>query len=65
MMMEHLGYPDAARAVEIAVDQVLADEKLRTPDLGGKASTKTVGMAVAVGLPVDGRKKLHFHLDSL
>jgi tartrate dehydrogenase/decarboxylase / D-malate dehydrogenase len=50
MMLEHLGYPEAARAVEIAVDQVLADEKLRTPDLGGKASTKTVGMAVAAGV---------------
>jgi len=50
MMLEHLGYTEAAHAVEIAVDQVLADEKLRTPDLEGKASTKTVGMAVAEGV---------------
>jgi len=25
MMLVHLGYPEAAHAVEIAVDQVLAD----------------------------------------
>jgi tartrate dehydrogenase/decarboxylase/D-malate dehydrogenase len=50
MMLEHLGYPEAARAVDIAVDQVLADEKLRTPDLGGKASTKAIGMDVAAGV---------------
>jgi tartrate dehydrogenase/decarboxylase/D-malate dehydrogenase len=47
MMLEHLGYPEAARAVEAAAEQVLGDKKLRTPDLGGKASTKTVGEAVA------------------
>jgi len=35
---------------QIAAERVLADEKLRTPDLGGKASTKTVGMAVAAGV---------------
>jgi tartrate dehydrogenase/decarboxylase/D-malate dehydrogenase len=50
MMLEHLGYPEAAHAVEIAVDQVLADEKLQTPDLGGKASTKEVGMTIAAGV---------------
>lgn len=47
MMLEHLGYPQAARAVEGAVEKVLGDEDIKTPDLGGKATTEQVGTAVA------------------
>jgi tartrate dehydrogenase/decarboxylase/D-malate dehydrogenase len=39
MMLEHLGHPEAARAVERAIDAALSDPGLRTPDLGGRAST--------------------------
>jgi tartrate dehydrogenase/decarboxylase/D-malate dehydrogenase len=47
MMLEHLGRPEAARVVEEAVEKVLAKGNLRTPDLGGKASTRDLGEAVA------------------
>jgi tartrate dehydrogenase/decarboxylase/D-malate dehydrogenase len=47
MMLEHLGHPDAARAVERAIEAALSDPKLRTRDLGGKASTREVADAIA------------------
>lgn len=52
MMLEHLGEYDAARALEDAIVQVLSDPKLRTPDLGGPATTTELGKAIAdfVGL---------------
>jgi tartrate dehydrogenase/decarboxylase / D-malate dehydrogenase len=46
MMMEHLGETKAARAIEKAVEAVLAQSDVRTPDLGGKASTRDVGDAI-------------------
>jgi tartrate dehydrogenase/decarboxylase/D-malate dehydrogenase len=45
MMLDHLGHPDAARAVVSAIEAVLA-EGPRTPDLGGTASTQEVGRAI-------------------
>jgi tartrate dehydrogenase/decarboxylase/D-malate dehydrogenase len=47
MMLEHLGEPKAALAVEGALDAVLARPDVRTPDLGGRASTREVGEAIA------------------
>jgi tartrate dehydrogenase/decarboxylase/D-malate dehydrogenase len=46
MMLEHLEMIDAARQVEAAVAAVLAEEHVRTPDLGGKSSTEEVTDAV-------------------
>ena len=46
MMVEHLQMDEAARAVEGAVAAVLAEGKVRTPDLGGKSSTEEVTDAV-------------------
>jgi tartrate dehydrogenase/decarboxylase / D-malate dehydrogenase len=46
MMLEHLGEPEAAREVEQAVAAVLAESKVRTPDLGGGNSTQEVTDAV-------------------
>jgi tartrate dehydrogenase/decarboxylase/D-malate dehydrogenase len=46
MMLDHLGHPDAARAIVAAIESVLAKGP-RTPDLGGSASTEAVGNAVA------------------
>ena len=46
MMLEHLEMTDAAREVEAAVAAVLAEEKVRTPDLGGTSSTEEVATAV-------------------
>jgi tartrate dehydrogenase/decarboxylase/D-malate dehydrogenase len=47
MMLEHLGEKDAAAAIVTAIEQVLADPKLRTRDLGGAANTVACGKAVA------------------
>jgi tartrate dehydrogenase/decarboxylase/D-malate dehydrogenase len=47
MMLDHLGRSEAAGVVEGAVEKVLAKGKLKTPDLGGKASTRALGEAIA------------------
>jgi isocitrate/isopropylmalate dehydrogenase len=49
MMLRHLELPDAAAAIERAVETVLRDGP-RTPDLGGAASTAEVGDAVLAAL---------------
>jgi tartrate dehydrogenase/decarboxylase/D-malate dehydrogenase len=46
MMLDHLGHPQAAKAVEHAIEAVLADRKVRTPDLNGNASTQEMGDTV-------------------
>jgi tartrate dehydrogenase/decarboxylase/D-malate dehydrogenase len=46
MMVDHLGYPEAARAIEEAMEAVTGDQGIKTPDLGGKATTEQVGEAV-------------------
>lgn len=46
MMLRHLGYDDAALRIEKAVDTVLIEGRLVTPDLGGKATTQEVTDAV-------------------
>lgn len=47
MMLDHLGHQDAAAAVEDAITNVLEDSVLRTPDIGGKATTAELGRAIA------------------
>jgi tartrate dehydrogenase/decarboxylase/D-malate dehydrogenase len=47
MMLQHLGESTAALAIERVVESVLARPEVRTPDLGGKASTRDVGQAIA------------------
>ena len=49
LMMEHLGHPAAARDLERAVKEVIA-QGIRTPDIGGTATTRAVAEAVAVAL---------------
>jgi isocitrate dehydrogenase (NAD+) len=46
MLLRHLGELDAAAAIERAVDLLLADGSVRTPDLGGTASTQDVATGV-------------------
>jgi tartrate dehydrogenase/decarboxylase/D-malate dehydrogenase len=46
MMLEHLGYPEAARVVEVAIEAAIG-ENIKTFDLGGRATTSDVGKAVA------------------
>ena len=47
MMLEHLGQPEAAKAIVAAIENVLAQQPLRTRDLGGAAGTEACGKAVA------------------
>ncbi|HEV8022402.1 MAG TPA: tartrate dehydrogenase [Candidatus Lustribacter sp.] len=46
MMLDHLGYPEAAAAVVAAIERVLTSGP-RTRDIGGSASTVEVGTAIA------------------
>jgi tartrate dehydrogenase/decarboxylase/D-malate dehydrogenase len=46
MMLDHLGHPEAAVAVEKAIETVLQTSKLRTPDMGGRATTMELGKAI-------------------
>jgi len=47
LMLDHLGHPEAARAIVGAIERVVAEGKLLTRDLGGTASTAAVGEAIA------------------
>jgi tartrate dehydrogenase/decarboxylase/D-malate dehydrogenase len=47
LMLDHLGHPEAAAAVEQAIETVLENTSLRTPDMGGTATTMELGAAVA------------------
>jgi tartrate dehydrogenase/decarboxylase/D-malate dehydrogenase len=46
MMLDHLGCPEAGASVMAAIEKVLASG-LRTPDMGGTASTTDMGQAIA------------------
>jgi tartrate dehydrogenase/decarboxylase / D-malate dehydrogenase len=46
MMLQHFGETGAATAVEEACEAVLGSAEVRTPDLGGKASTREITDAV-------------------
>ena len=47
MLLEHLGHATAAQAVVRAIESLVAEGKTVTRDLGGKASTREVGEALA------------------
>jgi len=47
LMVHQLGYPEAARAIEKAVEVAVADRNIKTRDLGGEASTQQMGKAIA------------------
>jgi len=46
MMLDHVGMQDKAKRMRDAIDGVLCKDKIRTGDLGGKASTKQFTKAV-------------------
>jgi tartrate dehydrogenase/decarboxylase/D-malate dehydrogenase len=47
MMLEHFGEHRAAEAIEKACETVIERAEVRTPDLGGRASTRDMGDAIA------------------
>jgi len=50
MMLEHLGERDAAARILAAVEHVVAEGTVRTPDLGGASTTREVLKAIAGAL---------------
>src|SRR5262249_9421374 len=50
MMLDHFGLSDAASQIGRAVERVLADRLVRTPDLGGTSSTDEMAEAVLAEL---------------
>jgi tartrate dehydrogenase/decarboxylase / D-malate dehydrogenase len=46
LMLDHLGQTKSAMGIQRAVGKVLKDGKVRTPDLGGKATTAQIAEAV-------------------
>jgi tartrate dehydrogenase/decarboxylase/D-malate dehydrogenase len=46
MMLEHLGHAEAAAAIVRAIERLLGDSDMRTPDMGGKASCAEIGAAL-------------------
>jgi homoisocitrate dehydrogenase len=46
MMLRHLGYEDAAYRIERAVDTILIEGRILTPDLGGRSTTEEVTHAI-------------------
>ncbi|MGH7325691.1 MAG: tartrate dehydrogenase [Candidatus Rokuibacteriota bacterium] len=47
MLIEHLGHADAADAIVSAIEKVVEEGRAVTRDLGGKATTREAGEAVA------------------
>jgi tartrate dehydrogenase/decarboxylase/D-malate dehydrogenase len=53
MMLDHLGYPEAGKAIFNAIEKVLASgpgHAPLTPDLGGTAKTDDLGKAIAAAI---------------
>lgn len=50
MMLDHLGQPEAAAAIMRAIEAVLRDSDVKTPDMGGKATTQDLGREIEAAL---------------
>jgi tartrate dehydrogenase/decarboxylase/D-malate dehydrogenase len=50
MMLDHLGERAAHDSILRAIERVIGDERVKTPDLGGKATTADMTKAVASAL---------------
>ncbi|ANU11765.1 tartrate dehydrogenase [Planococcus antarcticus DSM 14505] len=47
LMLDHLGRADLSAAIVDAIEQVIQDGEVLTPDLGGTSTTQEVGSAIA------------------
>jgi tartrate dehydrogenase/decarboxylase/D-malate dehydrogenase len=50
LMLDHLGHAKSAAAMQTAIARVLKEAKVRTPDLGGKATTVEMADAVITAM---------------
>ena len=57
MLLEHLGENEAAKRVMNAIEQVTANPKLHTGDLGGKATTAEVTQAMCELIQAGAQRK--------
>lgn len=55
MMLDHLGEAELGNALLKAIESVLAEGKVRTPDLGGESTTRQMGQAVIAALRMPGK----------
>ncbi len=55
LLLDHLGEQEAAVTLLQAIEEVLAEGQIRTPDLGGTATTRELGEAVRTHLPAEHR----------
>jgi tartrate dehydrogenase/decarboxylase / D-malate dehydrogenase len=58
MMLEHLGAKEAADAIVAAIERVLASGENLTPDMGGTASTTSLGAAIADAVSAHSSQKV-------
>jgi tartrate dehydrogenase/decarboxylase/D-malate dehydrogenase len=56
MMLDHLGERAAHDRVLTAIERVFADGQVKTPDLGGRATTTQMGAAIAHALTEGSRQ---------
>ncbi|MEZ5908977.1 MAG: tartrate dehydrogenase [Hyphomicrobiaceae bacterium] len=47
MLLDHLGEPEAGAAILRAIERLFAESDMRTPDMGGKATTAEIGTTIA------------------
>ena len=56
MMLDHLGERAAHDRIVSAIGRVFAEGEMKTPDLGGKSTTKEVGAAIAQAVTEESRQ---------
>ncbi len=56
MMLDHLGERAAHDRILQAIESVLSDERVKTPDLGGKATTADMTTAVSNALAASSKQ---------
>ena len=59
LMLEHVGRREAADRLRAAIETTLNQDDIRTPDIGGRASTREFAEAVARRLPAPGFSGSH------
>jgi len=50
VMLDHLGQNHAAVDIVTAIETVIRDSDVKTPDMGGKATTSELGQAIVDAL---------------
>lgn len=62
LMLEHLGRADLADIIVESIEQVLLDNQVRTPDLGGTSTTSEMGTAICESIKKEIQERQVNHL---